>query len=97
MVFISVVSSFQNLLEQEVFHQTLLACCIEIAIFSYNAPQRTFPWILEALNVEPYYFYKVIEPIVRAEEQLSRDMIKHLNLVSTVYSFIYLFLVSFSA
>ena len=72
---------FSNLLEQEVFHQTLLACCIEIAIFSYNAPQRTFPWILEALNVEPYYFYKVIEPIVRAEEQLSRDMIKHLNLI----------------
>ncbi|KAJ1524171.1 hypothetical protein ONE63_010698 [Megalurothrips usitatus] len=72
---------FSNLLEQEVFHQTLLACCIEIVIFSYNAPQRTFPWILRALNVEPYYFYKVIEPIVRAEEQLSRDMIKHLNLI----------------
>lgn len=77
------VLNLQNLLEQEVFHQTLLACCIEIVIFSYNAPRRTFPWILEALNVEPYYFYKVIEPIVRAEEQLSRDMIKHLNLVST--------------
>ncbi|XP_034237107.1 retinoblastoma-like protein 1 isoform X1 [Thrips palmi] len=72
---------FSNLLEQEVFHQTLLACCIEIVIFSYNAPRRTFPWILEALNVEPFYFYKVIEPIVRAEDQLSRDMIKHLNLI----------------
>ncbi|KAK3927281.1 Retinoblastoma-like protein 1 [Frankliniella fusca] len=70
---------FSNLLEQEVFHQTLLACSIEIVIFAYNAPSRTFPWILDALNVEPYYFYKVIEPIVRAEEQLSRDMIKHLN------------------
>ncbi|KAE8752134.1 hypothetical protein FOCC_FOCC001296 [Frankliniella occidentalis] len=70
---------FSNLLEQEVFHQTLLACCIEIVIFAYNAPSRTFPYVLKALNVEPYYFYKVIEPIVRAEEQLSRDMIKHLN------------------
>jgi retinoblastoma-like protein 1 len=37
--------------------------------------------MLEALNVEPYYFYKVIEVIVKVEDQLTRDMVKHLNMV----------------
>jgi retinoblastoma-like protein 1 len=71
---------FQNLLEQEVFHQSLFACCLEIVIYSYNS-QRTFPWVLETLSLEPYYFYKVIEVIVKVEDQLSRDMVKHLNMV----------------
>ncbi|XP_067002390.2 retinoblastoma-like protein 1 [Anabrus simplex] len=71
---------FSALLEQDIFHQTLFACCLEIVIYSYNS-QRSFPWVLEALNLEPYYFYKVIEIIVRVEDQLSRDMVKHLNLI----------------
>lgn len=75
---------FQNLLEQEVFHQSLFACCLEIVIYSYNS-QRTFPWLLDALSVEPYYFYKVIEVIVKVEDQLSRNMVKHLNMVSSVW------------
>lgn len=59
----------------------MLACCLEIVIHSYKNKDRTFPWILNALNLEPYYFYKVIEIIVRAEEQLPRDVVKHLNYV----------------
>jgi len=38
-----------------------------------------FPWILKALNLDAYYFYKVIEIIVRTEDQLSREVVKHLN------------------
>lgn len=76
----------QSLLRHEMFNQTLFACCLEIVIYSYNS-QRTFPWVLDALNIAPYHFYKVIEVTVRAEDQLSRDMVKHLNLVSiTGYS-----------
>ncbi|XP_063225923.1 retinoblastoma-like protein 1 isoform X1 [Bacillus rossius redtenbacheri] len=71
---------FSGLLEQEIFHQTLFACSLEIVIYSYNS-HWTFPWILEVLNLEPYHFYKVIEVIVRVEDQLSRDMVKHLNLI----------------
>jgi len=51
-------------------------------MYSYNS-QQTFPWVLEALNLESYYFYKVIEVIVKVEDQLSRDMVKHLNMVSS--------------
>lgn len=60
------------------FLQCLFACCLEIVIWSYKNNDRTFPWILNALKVEPFHFYKVIEVIVRAE-QLARDVVKHLN------------------
>ncbi len=43
---------------------------------------RTFPWIVDIFNLSPYYFYKVIEVLIRAEDGLSRDVVKHLNHVS---------------
>ncbi|NXF09140.1 RBL1 protein, partial [Smithornis capensis] len=66
------------LLEQDVFHRSLLGCCLEIVLFAYSSP-RTFPWILDVLHLRPFYFYKVIEVLIRSEEGLSRDMVKHLN------------------
>ncbi|XP_008533465.1 retinoblastoma-like protein 1 isoform X2 [Equus przewalskii] len=66
------------LLEQDIFHRSLMACCLEIVLFAYSSP-RTFPWIVEVLNLQPFYFYKVIEVVIRSEEGLSRDMVKHLN------------------
>ncbi|XP_072773231.1 retinoblastoma-like protein 1 isoform X3 [Taeniopygia guttata] len=66
------------LLEQDLFHRSLLACCLEIVLFAYSSP-RTFPWIIEVLDLKPFYFYKVIEVLIRSEEGLSRDMVKHLN------------------
>ncbi|KFP35638.1 Retinoblastoma-like 1, partial [Chlamydotis macqueenii] len=66
------------LLEQDVFHRSLMACCLEIVLFAYSSA-RTFPWIIEVLDLRPFYFYKVIEVLIRSEEGLSRDMVKHLN------------------
>ncbi|XP_063816256.1 retinoblastoma-like protein 1 isoform X2 [Pseudophryne corroboree] len=66
------------LLEQDLFHQSLVACCLEIVLFAYSSP-RTFPWTIEVLNLSPFYFYKVIEVFIRSEDGLSRDMVKHLN------------------
>jgi len=48
-------------------------------VFSYKSNDKVFPWILKALNLDAYYFYKVIEIIVRTEDQLSREVVKHLN------------------
>ncbi|KAL5021351.1 hypothetical protein ScPMuIL_000506 [Solemya velum] len=73
-------SGFQELVEQDLFHRSLYACCVEIVIFSYNS-QRIFPWIVEVFDMSPYSFYKVIEIIIRAEEGLSRDVVKHLNYI----------------
>ena len=70
---------FSNLLEQDIFHRVLFACCLEIVIFSYNSPSRTFPWILNAFELKDFDFYKVIEVIIRAEEWLPREIVKHLQ------------------
>ncbi|KAM4034559.1 LOW QUALITY PROTEIN: retinoblastoma-like protein 1 [Anomaloglossus baeobatrachus] len=66
------------LLEQDIFHQSLLTCCLEVVLFAYSSP-RKFPWTIEVLTLSPFYFYKVIEVVIRSEEGLSRDMVKHLN------------------
>ncbi|XP_065421740.1 retinoblastoma-like protein 1 isoform X8 [Chrysemys picta bellii] len=49
------------LLEQDIFHRSLIACCLEIVLFAYSS-LRTFPWIIEVLDLQPFYFYKVIYP-----------------------------------
>ncbi|XP_041639916.1 retinoblastoma-like protein 1 [Cheilinus undulatus] len=66
------------LLEQDIFHCSLMACCLEVILFSYSS-QRTFPWIIRIFKLTPFYFFKVIEVFIRSEEGLSRDMVKHLN------------------
>ena len=53
--------AWTSLLEQDGFHRVLFACCLEIVIFSYNSPSRTFPWVLNIFNLQDYHFYKVIE------------------------------------
>uniref|UniRef100_A0A131YUZ6 Rb retinoblastoma tumor suppressor related protein n=1 Tax=Rhipicephalus appendiculatus TaxID=34631 RepID=A0A131YUZ6_RHIAP len=65
-------------LSHSIFQQSLFACCLEIVMFCYNS-QRDFPWILEVFNLMPYNFYKIIEPLIRAEEGLWREVVKHLN------------------
>ncbi|GIY19302.1 retinoblastoma-like protein 1 [Caerostris extrusa] len=71
-------TDFSNMLDLDAFHSSLFACCLEIVIFSYNS-QRSFPWVLQIFNLQPYFFYKVIELLIRAEDGLSRDVVKHLN------------------
>ncbi|KAM4692501.1 retinoblastoma-like protein 1 [Rhinophrynus dorsalis] len=66
------------LLEQDIFHRSLMACCLEIVLFAYSSP-RIFPWTISVLNLSYFYFYKVIEVFIRSEDGLSRDMVKHLN------------------
>lgn len=71
-------ADLSGILNQDMLHQLLITCCLEIVLFSYNS-QRTFPWILEVFPIQPFYFYKVIEVLIRAEDHLSRDVVKHLN------------------
>uniref|UniRef100_UPI00358FB10D retinoblastoma-like protein 1 isoform X2 n=1 Tax=Myxine glutinosa TaxID=7769 RepID=UPI00358FB10D len=66
------------LLTHDDFHRSLLACCLEIVLFSYNS-QCIFPWVLSVLNLSAYSFYRVLEIVVRTEKGLPRDVVKHLN------------------
>ncbi|XP_073432298.1 retinoblastoma-like protein 2 isoform X2 [Dendrobates tinctorius] len=67
-----------NILEQEIFHKSLIACCLEVIIFSYKPP-GTFPRVIVMFDLAPYHFYKVIELVIKAEDGLCREVVKHLN------------------
>lgn len=59
-----------------------MATSVEIVIYAYGASHK-FPWILNCFRINAFYFYKLIEIIIKNEEaMLSRDLIKHLNAVS---------------
>lgn len=56
----------QVLLEQDIFHCSLMACCLEVVLFSYSS-QRTFPWIINIFKLAPFYFFKVTHrPVIKA-------------------------------
>lgn len=67
-----------EVLLDDAFNSSLFACALEIVLYSFNSNHR-FPWILDALQLAGYHFFKVIEIIVRTEESLSRDVVKHLS------------------
>uniref|UniRef100_A0A8C7PC87 Retinoblastoma-like 2 (p130) n=1 Tax=Oncorhynchus mykiss TaxID=8022 RepID=A0A8C7PC87_ONCMY len=69
-----------GILEQDVFQRSLMACCLEIVIFSYRPP-GDFPRIIHIFQLPAYHFYKVIEVLVRVEQGLFRKVVKHLNQV----------------
>ncbi|NXX13462.1 RB protein, partial [Podargus strigoides] len=79
-----------KLLNDNVFHTSLLACAVEVVMATYgrNASQSdgtsaetdlSFPWILNVFNLKAFDFYKVIESFIKAEPGLTREMIKHLE------------------
>ncbi|XP_039665792.1 retinoblastoma-like protein 2 isoform X1 [Perca fluviatilis] len=68
------------ILEQDVFHRSLLVCCLEIVIFSYRPP-GDFLNLITIFQIPTYHFYKVIEVLVRSEQGLFREVVKHLNRV----------------
>ncbi|KAM9854316.1 retinoblastoma-like protein 2 [Aulostomus maculatus] len=68
------------ILEQDIFHRSLMACCLEIVLFSYRPP-GDFPKVIWIFRLPVYHFYKVIEVLVRSEQGLFREVVKHLNQV----------------
>ena len=68
-----------NLLEQDMFHRVIFGCCLEIVIFSYNSPSRTFPWILNTFSLKDFHFYKVIEVIIRAEVIIKANLMNFMK------------------
>lgn len=72
-----------QILNHSKLHTTLIATSVEIVIYSFGTPHN-FPWVLQTLNIDAFYFYKIIEIVVQCYEGiLTRDLIKHLNAVRT--------------
>ncbi|XP_074523050.1 retinoblastoma-like protein 1 [Halichoeres trimaculatus] len=64
----------------ELQQKCLVACCLEITISTNRLPCE-FPLLLQILQLAPYHFRKMIEPLIRAEENLPETAKKHLTQV----------------
>ncbi|XP_054575780.1 retinoblastoma-associated protein isoform X4 [Eptesicus fuscus] len=82
------IQNFSNLLNDNIFHMSLLACALEVVMATYSrstsqnldtGTDLSFPWILNVLNLKAFDFYKVIESFIKEEANLTREMIKHLE------------------
>ncbi|XP_070616275.1 retinoblastoma-like protein 2 [Erythrolamprus reginae] len=71
-------ADLSGILEHDVFHKSLMACCLEVIIYSYKTAD-SFPFITDVFDVPAFHFYKVIEILIRAEDGLCREVVKHLN------------------
>jgi len=74
-------SDFSALLNSEAFHVSLMACSLEVVMADKTLPWPavTFPWILSALKLKAFDFFKVIESLILHEPLLGSILIKHLN------------------
>ncbi|CAK6442868.1 unnamed protein product [Pipistrellus nathusii] len=82
------IQNFSKLLNDNIFHMSLLACALEVVVATYSrstsqnldtGTDLSFPWILNVLNLKAFDLYKVIESFIKAEANLTREMIKHLE------------------
>ncbi|KAK2508593.1 hypothetical protein MC885_003192, partial [Smutsia gigantea] len=82
------IQNFSKLLNDNIFHMSLLGCALEVVMATYSRSTSqnldtgtdwSFPWILNVLNLKAFDFYKVIESFIKAEANLTREMIKHLE------------------
>lgn len=87
------VQNFSKLLNDSIFHTSLLACALEVVMAAYgesnfkaggNGVESSesalcFPWILDVFSLAAFDFYKVTESFIKAEPTLSKDIVKHLE------------------
>ncbi|XP_040891774.1 retinoblastoma-like protein 2 isoform X2 [Toxotes jaculatrix] len=71
------VSDISGILENDLIQCCLVACCLEISIYS-NCLSCDFPLLLQILKMAPYHFWRVIELVLRAEVGLPYAVVKHL-------------------
>ncbi|XP_053139732.1 retinoblastoma-associated protein isoform X2 [Hemicordylus capensis] len=84
------VHNFSKLLNINIFHTSLLACALEVVMATYgrNTSQSgsvnmetdlSFPWIINILDLKAFDLFQAIESFIKAEPNLTREMIKHLE------------------
>jgi len=70
--------NFTGLLTHDTFHKSLLACCIEIVLFSYKMTHMSFPYVIHQFHIQPFDFSKIIESVIRHAPELPKVVTKHL-------------------
>jgi len=73
---------YANIFRHPDLLKSLFGCALELLIYSYES-EREFPWSLKIIELAPITFHKIIESVVSSVDQLTRDMVKHLNKVKS--------------
>ncbi|KAK9863068.1 hypothetical protein WJX84_009434 [Apatococcus fuscideae] len=70
--------SLTDLLTSRSFHTCLLACSFEIISAAYHMANLQFPAVLERLSLHAFDFRKIIQPFMRHEPNMPRELKRHL-------------------
>lgn len=69
---------FAALLSQDMFHRSLIACCMEITAYCYKLDHLRYPHITDTLSIEPFEYCKIIENVLRHEVTIPLVLKRHL-------------------
>ncbi|XP_046897656.1 retinoblastoma-like protein 2 isoform X2 [Hypomesus transpacificus] len=69
-----------GILGHDVFQRSLVACCVEMVLFSHYF-RGSFCLVIKIFEIAPYDFYKVIELMLRSEEAWPPAVPRHLKWV----------------
>lgn len=66
-------------LRDRVFHQALIACCIEAVFFINNSSNMSFLTLLEKCEIQAFDFWRVITFFVKCDANMPFPLKKHLH------------------
>lgn len=70
---------FTGLLNADLFHTSLFACCIEAVFASYSTNTFAFPAVIRAIELLPFDFAKVIDSFFQYENDLPSHLKAHFH------------------
>lgn len=71
--------NFTALLESSRFTKSLLTCCMEVIVSTYKTSTLAFPATTHLLGMHPFDLITIIEPFVRADMDMPREIQRHFN------------------
>jgi retinoblastoma-like protein 1 len=70
---------FIALLTSARFTKSLLSCCMEVIVSTYKTSTLAFPATTQLLGMHPFDLATIIEPFVRADLDMPREIQRHFN------------------
>jgi hypothetical protein len=72
-------SNFTSWLSSMKFHSCLLACCVELVVFSYKYTAIEFPHAVHLFELSSWDYIKVLETVVRQDSSMPKQLVARLN------------------
>lgn len=71
--------NFSTLLSHDIFHTSLLACCLDVVVHCYQMEKLEFPAFVRLFKINPFDYTKIIENVVRNEPEVSYYPINNIH------------------